>query len=463
MKNKEESTKRVSFQPISSRKPKTTENPRKNRINPFFLPNTEEIYSQHEEIAQKRKDDVKKIKMMPLSERALLPTGVTSHRSMKQKFENKIKNNSDSVVDSIMPLSEKYQRQTNTSNIIEEQREIFLSNLLISRHQKELERLAYIKSTQEAKLENMEFESNEAQNRSKTIQNQYDKIRSREKLNLEELNKKRQNIEVQTKKKRIEIASLKNEIRQYEEAYSIYKAYDSFLNEIKHIYGRRPESSSELLDFFDAMERENLFLLQNAHQIQNQSESSQTGVYEELKLCKGENSKLETEIAHLQLQRDELMKSDHFSIPKSDQLDESLDILQKSISKIYLKCFPDADPSQKPLTMLSIIENNLETMMKKLDTITNKADIAQKVKVLYDKRRQELRAANQNKILKEQEEKKNQMIERATKPVKKRTGRPLYERVILAQYKKRDAIKYEAEQIEKDRLEKLLFGESIFE
>ncbi|EAX75559.1 hypothetical protein TVAG_507770, partial [Trichomonas vaginalis G3] len=171
---------------------------------------------------------------------------------------------------------------------------------------------------------------------------------------------------------------------------------------------------------------------------------------------------LEQQIEKLKEQKNSIQllnESNHDTV----DLDDKLEQLQNSISKTFVKCFPAAGNNQNSLTMLSMIENEIETMIKRLDLINDKEMIAQKVKQLNNQRRTEYRLENQARNEKIQLEKKLAMQERATKPVKKRNGRPLVERIVIGQTKKKNTAKLEAEQYEKERLDNLLFGDTIYD
>ena len=168
----EEVTPKINIKKVKKISGKTTVRVN-NYQNPFDVPDSAEIFSKEENEKKKKKLQIKNYQKMSLAERALLGSEqMRDPRSMQLGTSRNLKNSDEKTPD-IKPVSEIRQRQQRANQIIEEQREMFFSNLLISRHQKELDRLQIQKKAQEAKLITMDLEAREAQNRSKTTNNQY--------------------------------------------------------------------------------------------------------------------------------------------------------------------------------------------------------------------------------------------------------------------------------------------------
>jgi hypothetical protein len=83
---------------------------------------------------------------------------------------------------------------------------------------------------------------------------------------------------------------------------------------------------------------------------------------------------------------------------------------------------------------------------------------AKKMRALSLEKRAKQRELNLEKKTRDQALKLQQMLERATRPVKRRDGRPLTARVTPARRAKKDDEKALKEQLEKDRMDGLLFG-----
>lgn len=430
--------------------------------NPFNIPDVTDVFAEQDKISQKRQEEIKKKQGLTLKQRQMLPSSTTSQRSIRERIENKFRSPEKNKDTEIKGVTEMRQRQQHTTQLLQEQREIFLANLLIDSHQRELDRINITKQTRKAKFDEMTLSLEEDQNRLKTVRRQLEMTRDREKMLLEEQIRKRTEIEIKVKRKRQNVDLLKVELDQLEEKKKNYLLYANLLSKMEETYGHRPQTISEFIDAFDRLEHENLFLIQNSRQQASKFENSQNEIQVELENTQKDIEVLEQQIEKLKEQKNSIQLLND-SVHDTGDLDNELEELQKLIATVFVKCFPSSGNNQNSITMLSMIENEIETMIKRLDLINDKEMIAQKVKQLNNQRRAEYRLENQARNEKIQLEKKLQMQERATKPVKKRNGRPLVERIVIGQTKKKNTAKLEAELYEKERLENLLFGDTIYD
>jgi hypothetical protein len=141
----------------------------------------------------------------------------------------------------------------------------------------------------------------------------------------------------------------------------------------------------------------------------------------------------------------------------SETLDANMARIQIAVGTVFQECYPQSDPSQNPLTMLSIIEMRLEEMTNMLKRI-DPAFVTKKMKALNLEKRARQREANLEKKQADQTLKLAQMLERATRPVKPKQGRPLTARVIPMQIAKKDSEQEARELREKQRIDTLLYG-----
>lgn len=430
--------------------------------NPFNIPDVTDVFAEQDKISQKRQEEIKKKQGLTLKQRQMLPSSTTSQRSIRERIENKFRSPEKNKDTEIKGVTEMRQRQQHTTQLLQEQREIFLANLLIDSHQRELDRINITKQTRKAKFDEMTLSLEEDQNRLKTVRRQLEMTRDREKMLLEEQIRKRTEIEIKVKRKRQNVDLLKVELDQLEEKKKNYLLYANLLSKMEETYGHRPQTISEFIDAFDRLEHENLFLIQNSRQQASKFENSQNEIQVELENTQKDIEVLEQQIEKLKEQKNSIQLLND-SVHDTGDLDNELEELQKLIATVFVKCFPSSGNNQNSITMLSMIENEIEMMIKRLDLINDKEMIAQKVKQLNNQRRAEYRLENQARNEKIQLEKKLQMQERATKPVKKRNGRPLVERIVIGQTKKKNTAKLEAELYEKERLENLLFGDTIYD
>ena len=456
---KKTQTEMSKLRPLSARRQRKGEN--KDRSNPFAPPDVTDVFVEQDSLEEQRKRAFQEKKKMTLVQRQMLPTNVTSQKAIRERIERKFRTN-DNNDEQIKGVTETRQRQQHTAQIIQEQREIFLSNLLIDRHQKELERLNYLKHTKKAKIEDMQLSLDEDQNRSKTVRRQLEMTRDREKLHMEEQTQKRMEIESKVKKKKQTVDTLAAELNMLEQKKESYKLCEQLILDMESYYGKKPETIHEFAEVFDRMEKENLFLIQNKQRIESRNEGQIQDLQDDIVQTKKDVAQLEEELEALRLKKDSIQTSIEASKNTTD-LDKKLTYLQKIISKTYQKCFGTTDSTQNSISMLQVIESSIENLIKKVDVFPDVDWAIKQVKQLKNIRKTKFREYTAAKNKRESEEKKNAMIERSKLPVKKRTGRPVVERIIYGKSKRVDTEKLNAEQNEKERIERLLFGDSIFD
>ena len=456
---KKTQTEMSKLRPLSARRQRKGEN--KDKSNPFAPPDVTDVFVEQDSLEEQRKKAFKDKQKMTLVQRQMLPTNVVSQKAIRERIERKFRTNDNNDDPDIKPVTETRQRQQHTAQIIQEQREIFLSNLLIDRHQKELERLNYLKHTKKAKIEDMQLTLDEDQNRSKTVRRQLEMTRDREKLHMEEQTQKRAEIESKVKKKKQNVDTLKAELNMLEQKRENYKLCEQLILDMEQYYGKKPETIQEFIEVFDRMETDNLFLIQNKQRIESRNEWQIQDLQDELAHTRKEVAELEKELETLREKRDSIKASVETSQNTTD-LDQKLNYLHKIISKTYQHCFHTTDITQNSTSMLRTIESSIENLIKKVELVDKDWAIKQ-VKQINAERKIVARDANAAKTKKEAEERKQAIIERNKQPIKRRTGRPLVERIITGRTKKIDTDKLKAEQAEKERLDKLLFGDSIFD
>jgi hypothetical protein len=128
------------------------------------------------------------------------------------------------------------------------------------------------------------------------------------------------------------------------------------------------------------------------------------------------------------------------------------------VRKAYAKCF-GGESDLSPLAILEKLENELEKMYR-LEACVSPDFRAQKGNAKAQERREQQRRTKQALQKAEQQRKVQQAIERARKPMPRRWGRKVVERVIPIKEKKRAFERAEGKRREEERVEKLLFEEN---
>lgn len=434
--------------------------------NPFTLPTSTDLFGQKDEKERIKMENTKKQKKMTIMQRAIPKSPYSSRRAIQHNYEQKMKVDLSLGEDDVKPVGEIRQRQQHTNQLIQEQREIFLSNLLISRHEQEIERIQNQKDTKNSRLESLEVELKESQNIMKTSTSQNENIRNRYRKRNDEHINRRIEVNSQVKNKKQKISQMEAEITKLEEILNQYQAYDELLRDITNTIGERPKTIAEFMNFFEKLENESLFIVNHVEEMQAKTEETETDIDQQIKQIQANLKEIDDEIERLE-NEDFENTNDITQVAPSTELDKQSQLLQRQIGNVFKQCFKTTNDQnssvfgQNSLTMLTMIEEQIEAMsrvIRKLDPLF----VARKLKLLNEKKRKEQREANQRKKELEQKKKIEQMKERATKPVKKRDGRPLMYKVQVTKVTKKDPEKRERELLEKARLEQLLYG-SIYD
>jgi hypothetical protein len=425
--------------------------------NPFQVPTATDVYAVQEETARRKKADWRRVQRMPISERALMNAPPVSHRAVRKRYEEQMNHEQASMDDDIKPVSEIRQRQQHATHLIQEQREIFLSNLLIERHQKELGRVQSQKDVKHQKLISLEADWKDAQKNSRATTGQYEGMKLRARQKFEAQKKRRMEVESEVKRKTQAIAAMESQIVEIEETFNRFQAYDNLLKDIELAAGRRPQTTNEFLEFFESIELESLFILRNVGDFKRKEEASLVGV--EL-----DAQALVQTLAHTSVEIDraekELQQLRLFQPPKmanTDATDSALARVHNLIAAVFKECYPQGDSSQGSLNMLAKIEAELDAMTKAVGRI-DQAFLARKLKAISLEKRAQQRQANQEKKSQDQANKLEQMLERATRPVKRKEGRPLTPRITPIRAARKDSERAMRDHQEKGRIEDLLYG-----
>lgn len=437
--------------------------------NPFSLPTSTDLYQQREEAEQERKRQFKAKKNLTTVQRAITTAPNSSRRAIRDNYKERMKVDDLWKEGDVKPVAEIRQKQQHTTQLIQQQREIFLTNLLISRHEQEIERIMNQKEAKGNRLAALDVELKESQNIMKTSTSQNENIRERYHQRYIEQCARKNKLMDEVKAKKSKLQQMGTEITKLEEVLAQYQAYDNLLQEISHMTGERPKTIDEFMVFFDKLENEDLFIVQHVDTMQAKTEETDFEIDAQIKKVEKSIQELNEQIEKLDKLKD---NDDSSDIPiqgkPAPHLDKESSYLQKHIGATFRQCFKttEADQSQSvvgqnSLTMLTMIESQIEEMTRVFKTI-DPAIATKKLKLLTERKRKEQREANQLKKELDQKRKIDQMKERATKPIKKSDGRPLVSRIQITRTKSKDPEKREKELLEKARIENLLFG-SIYD
>lgn len=198
-------------------------------------------------------------------------------------------------------------------------------------------------------------------------------------------------------------------------------------------YFTRPR---QLLDVFESLEENNLFLIQQCQDTEEALEKVRHQ-FQETKLTMDANlSTLSSQVEHLQGSIEEEMersRDDEEQPPKvkvgkpgkkdTGPREPTPAELKKAIERAYANVGFVVDISVTPISMLTKIEQELEKAMIRMAELD--PELKQKAEKQKNKERRERMRAEKVAILKAEQERKTQkVLARSTQPVKKRVGKP---------------------------------------
>jgi hypothetical protein len=151
------------------------------------------------------------------------------------------------------------------------------------------------------------------------------------------------------------------------------------------------------------------------------------------------------------------------TVKLGDQIDSELAYLTKLVAHSHVHCLGSKASQNLPaLLMLERIANALDNWFLKLDHVDSQYAVAkQKIKDEQRLEQRKLDAAERRSI--EQKLKADAAVERAQLPIKKRTGRPPVRRTLPITVSRKDPERFRAARLERERIERFLYGPELIE
>lgn len=422
--------------------------------NPFSLPDDKAVFDMREQEAQeelKRKKlnrqtrlQDRNCKVLPTLKQERAQTALKSRTSLMFEDENYIK-----------PVGPEYQCREELHEFVDQKREIFMVQLLIDRKQKEIDRIYQHKRNEKAAIADQKTKHAELKNQYKMTMNQYEANLQRGKRAMESAMKKRSSLADELKRKKFAVEVMERDLNTNEEVVEQYRRYEAFLKKFDADIPRKRLYSHPqvLLQEMEALENENLFLIQKCSELSNNRDRGVSLIEEELTKALRETDSVMAQQSRLK--NVALMDTRTEQIARdSDTVDSELARLTKLIRSSYIECF-NKKADITALMMLERLENEMEQMYHIAETIPQQL-VMEKQSVIDKARREEKRRQKQEAQEREAHKKMMAALDRSRKPVNKRAGRPLMTRLvpIAAGRHNRDIKKHD------DELhEKFLFGE----
>lgn len=356
------------------------------------------------------------------------------------------------------PTMHKTQRGRITE-FIQEKRDIYHVQMLMDRKNYEIQRLNKQIANEEASLLEQErnIEESSQSYKIQTTKVETDLARARKKM--EEAVRRRVSATKSLRQFKQQVEQMKSEISKNLDTLDDYQSYKIFLESLLP-NGKTVEQyfvqPSDLITELEVVEKDNLFLIQQCqilNELQNRSEKTMKEVIDttEVLIEKAQNKLSNVEEVPIFDQSNEEI------LENQKEVENEIKRFGKLVNNLFIKCYKK-ESNISTIGILEKIENDLEDMYKKIDLIDSKF-VTEKQSGIDKRRREQQRKDKLEKQALEQKMKTDQALKRATQPIKKQTGRPLYERTTPIKMHKTNDAKLLAQKMEQQRVDNLLYGE----
>ena len=434
------------------------------RPNPFKIrPEQLEFDASARELERKRQERVDYLQM-PLIERQSLLTPMVSFREIRERTPR----TSRPMTTSTRPQTTRdfgktpRQRRQRVAERVAETREIYMISLILNKKKKQ-QRL--INETIETEQENLEKLDNDIYEESHRCTQETDRIEmemQKARKAAEVATAERVELEKQIRMKESKIGLTEYDIHKNEDLLEQYNEYYKFLSSVcpeDRSFEDFSKDPNELIQLFQSIEDENKFVMKHCDTIEDIETRSNIKLSAQMQEAQERLDEISNRLNSVEVPEVIEPQDEENNQTKKD-IDNELAYLSNIVLDLFTDCF-HVKAMLTPVEMLERVEKALEEFYIESERL-NQHFLIEKQSEIDDARSEALR--NQVKAERERMllEKKEQALARATKPVKKRMGRKLMERHMPTRARKKTDEELLLKLKEKERLEKLLYGEDDF-
>ena len=437
----------------SGRSNSSTDDRRQRPRNPFKIPDEQEYFAMKGE--KKRQNEIDRRAMQ---DSHLYKRSGTSFSRQNYPSQVHSKKTTANISERSRSRSGTDSNQINDClrDFIRQKREIFVAQLAIDTKREELERLEQIEQEEEQSLRAKEAEINLFRDQFRSFLANDGKATMEARHAAEVKSKERIEISLQIKQVSTQIAALRNEIAHHDEKLQECQAYKDFLEALTpkdwkeehpgEMYFKDPK---QLMNIMISLEEQNMFLIRHCQEAEDAVERYRVKFNNLLESRDGSITEMLQKKDKKKQELNELIeKNEQYKVTRdfkhgNELSPQEMKELQDAISKFHKKLGFENTASPDASSMLKRIEMKMEEVMINLSKL-DEAQLKQLTQEKELKRRNEERQQKNEKERKEQEEKTNKALALAMMPIKKKTGRPLVERVIPVKTQSREKLEEEA-------------------
>ena len=336
------------------------------------------------------------------------------------------------------PETQKQGRKQVISEFILEKREKYLLQLIINKKSREIERLRNSQTMTERRVKERQKEIEDEASMLKLMTVRLEARLARARRLAEAAAQERATKARQLRQTQSNLEALRSEITRNEILLEEYRPYLEFLQTMLPM-GKTIEyfleSRQLLIEELHNLENENLFLVQSCQHLEELLErAADLNDSEIAVILENEREVIE------RIRQIEFPPERNWELPPEQKkhvfASEEFRELTALVKKAYVGCFGH-DADLDPISLLERLELQLERMYK-LSTYVVPEFFEEKQFLKDRERREKTRKQRQEMAEREQRKKIEHAIERAKKPIPKKTGRPLYGRCLPVTVVRRD-------------------------
>jgi hypothetical protein len=359
----------------------------------------------------------------------------------------------------ILPEPPHTMKQMSMNDFVGEKRQIFLEQLMIERKRSEIHRLESQIVAQEKDIQDTDSALDDTSNQYKMTRSQAEAALARAQRASELAMKKRTGLQKELKLEEQSVTKVRSEISKNRERLDSYRSYQEFMNRVVP-KGLDPDefftSPRVLADEMDSQEERTLFFMKQFQSLEREFEKRLGRVTSRIDSADDDFRLAEAKVTGLPVIDEFTQKLTPSDVKYAASIEGELWHLNYLIEHAYANCF-GSEQCFGSLLMLERIEKALEDLYRLIGSI-NPAFVQAKQLKKDEKRMEKQRLEIEARKEAEQKLKYDQAVERAQMPIKKRTGRPPVKRMLPIKTHRPDPEQSQAEAIERERLESLLYG-----
>jgi hypothetical protein len=317
------------------------------------------------------------------------------------------------------------------TEFLHEKREMFMLQLMIDRQRNEIYKLKHSMEASETALIEEEGNISVTAKEYKTYEVELEVQLSRALRLAESASQKRVDLQTRLKRATTRVVGTKSEIAKNQDLLEDFRQFASFLQNLtSETFSESEffESPVNMVECIDHLEKQNLMLIQTYRHFAEKVERDDKQIEDATEKSEADIQRFGQIIRDLPPPAPEGPMLAQGTIDHSHQLDDEYEALCERIKACYRSCF-HRDSSMSVLAILMSFERELEKFYNKLEVIDPEF-VAEKRRAQEKRRREQHRIRKQERQEHEQLMKMEHALARATRPIQKKTGRPLVPRAL---------------------------------